>query len=386
MKPAEKIAILRLIRTQNIGPVTLTTLLRRFKSGTSVIEHLPEIGKRSKISLRLHSQAQAEDEIAKVNKYGGQIIVRGEAGYPDILKFFDDAPGCLTCLGHPHIMQKNMLSIVGSRNASLNALNLTRNLAHEIGAAGFNIVSGMARGIDAAAHEGSLDTGSIAVMAGGIDQIYPKENAKLYERLKHEGLILSEMPFGMQPFAQHFPIRNRIIASLGAGLLVIEANLKSGSLITAREAGDRGRDVMAIPGSPLDPRSKGCNKLLREGAILVEHAGDVIDVIKNRFLNSREPNMPLFTHTEHDIKKDADNDQIKDTQITVNELNEAKRILKELLSFDASPVDELVKQCHFSIPVISTALFEMELSGDVVRHYGNRISLVWSPDADTEND
>ena len=207
MKPAEKIAILRLFRTQNIGPMILTTLLRRFKSGTSIIEHLPELGKRSKISLRLHSQAQAEDEIANVNKYGGQIIVRGEAGYPDILNFIDNAPGCLTCLGHPHIIQKNMLSIVGSRNASLNALNLTRILAHEIGSARFNIVSGMAQGIDAAGHEGSLDTGSIAVMAGGIDQVYPKENAKLYESLKHEGLILSEMPFGMQPFAQHFPYK-----------------------------------------------------------------------------------------------------------------------------------------------------------------------------------
>lgn len=382
MKLTEKIAILRLIRTQNIGPVTLTTLLRRFKSGVSVIDHLPEMSKRSNISLKLYSQAKAEDEMAKVDKYGGQIIVRGEKDYPPILTYFDDAPGCLTCLGHPHLMQTNMLSIIGSRNASLNALNLTRNLAQEIGAAGYRIISGMARGIDAAAQEGSLDTGSIAVLAGGIDHVYPKENAKLYDRLKNEGLIISEMPFGMQPFARHFPIRNRIIASLGLGLLVIEANLKSGSLITAREAVDRGRDVMAIPGSPLDPRSKGCNKLLREGAILVEHAEDILDVIKNRFLNARQPDMPLFSHME----KEEENQRNKDAKITIEELNQAKQVIMELLSFDASPVDELVKQCHFSIPVISSALFEMELSGDVVRHYGNRISLVWKPDTNAKND
>lgn len=382
MNISEKIAILRLIRTQNIGPVTLTTLLRRFNSGISVIDHLPDISKRSNIKINLHSQAKAEDECDRVDKLGGKIIVRGETDYPNILKYFDDAPGCLTCLGHIHLMQNHMLSIVGSRNASLNALNLTKNLASRIGEAKYCIVSGMARGIDAAAHEGSIGTGTIAVIAGGIDQIYPKENTKLYERLKHEGLIISEMPLGMQPFAQHFPIRNRIIASLGLGLLVVEAGLKSGSLITAREAGDRGRDVMAIPGSPLDPRSKGCNRLLRDGAVLVEHADDIIDVIKNRFLNTEKQDLPLFGQRVKDINT---NDQ-KETQINPKELSEAKKQLIELLSFDASPVDELVKQCHFSIPVISSALFEMELSGDVVRHYGNRISLVWKPETERIND
>lgn len=379
MKSPEKIAILRLIRTQNIGPVTLTTLLRRYKSGLSVIEHLPELSERSKIKINLFSKAKAEDELSKVEKLGGKIIFRGEADYPDILKYFDDAPGCLTCLGHPHLLQNPMLSMVGSRNASFNALNLTRHMANEIGKAGYSVVSGMARGIDTAAHEGSIETGSIAVMAGGVDQIYPRENTKLYERLKSEGLIISEMPFGVQPFAQHFPIRNRIIASLGFGLVVIEANLKSGSLITAREAADRGRDVMAIPGSPLDPRSKGCNKLLRDGATLVEQASDVIDIIKTRFFNTRQPDMPLFPQTEKDANKIGE----QNTKVTTKELSEAKKQLLELLSFEASSVDELIKQCHFSIPVTSSALFEMELSGDVVRHYGNRISLVWKPDADT---
>jgi DNA processing protein len=228
VKTNEKIAIIRLIRTQNIGPVTLTMLLRRYKTSLAVLDQLPEISKRSRIKLNITSQAEAEDEMAAAEKIGAQVIVRGEDTYPKSLGMFDDAPGCLTCLGHLHLLQKPALSVVGSRNASLNALNLTKLLCGEVGKAGYVIVSGMARGIDAAAHEGSITSGSIAVLAGGVDQVYPRENARIYESLQDQGILISEMPTGLQPFAKHFPIRNRITASLGLGLLVVEAGLKSG--------------------------------------------------------------------------------------------------------------------------------------------------------------
>jgi DNA processing protein len=368
LKINEKLAIIRLIRTQNIGPVTLTMLLRRHKTGLAVLDHLPEISKRSRIPITITTQSEAEDEMAAAEKIGAQIIVRGEDTYPKSLAMFDDAPGCLTCLGHHHLLQKPSLSVVGSRNASLNALNLTRLLSVEVGQKGYIIVSGMARGIDAAAHEGSLSSGSIAVLAGGVDQVYPRENTSIYESLKDQGVIISEMPTGIQPFARHFPIRNRIIASLGLGLLVVEAGLKSGSLITAREAADRGRDVMAIPGSPLDPRSKGCNNLLRDGATLVQDSKDIIEHIDGKEWNTIPPRMPLF-----DDDPPADPNQ--------DEVDKAKQELLNLLSFDASPVDELIKRCHFSISVISMALFEMELAGDIVRQYGNRVSLLWKPES-----
>ncbi len=367
LKITEKLAIMRLIRTQNIGPVTLTMLLRRYKTGSAVLEQLPEISKRSRISLNISTQSAAEDEIAAAEKIGAQIIVRGEDAYPKSLAMFDDAPGCLTCLGHLHLLQKPALSVVGSRNASLNALYLTRLLCSEIGQAGYTIVSGMARGIDAAAHEGSLTTGSIAVLAGGVDQVYPRENTRIYESLRDQGVLMSEMPTGMQPFAKHFPIRNRIIASLGIRLLVVEAGLKSGSLITAREAADRGRDVMAIPGSPLDPRSKGCNNLLRDGAMLVQDSQDILEQIDSKEWKVNPPSLPLF-------------DEGKPTDPNQDEVEKAKQELLNLLSFDASSVDELIKRCHFSIPVISMALFEMELAGVIIRHYGNRVSLLWKPE------
>ncbi len=367
VKTNEKIAIIRLIRTQNIGPVTLTMLLRRYKTSLAVLDQLPEISKRSRIKLNITSQAEAEDEMAAAEKIGAQVIVRGEDTYPNSLAMFDDAPGCLTCLGHLHLLQKPALSVVGSRNASLNALNLTKLLCGEVGKAGYVIVSGMARGIDAAAHEGSIASGSIAVLAGGVDQVYPRENARIYESLKDQGILISEMPTGLQPFAKHFPIRNRIIASLGLGLLVVEAGLKSGSLITAREAADRGRDVMAIPGSPLDPRSKGCNNLLRDGAVLVQDSQDILEHINGKEWNTTPLPLPLF-----DEEKPADPNR--------DEVEKAKQELLNLLSFDASSVDELIKQCHFSIPVISMALFEMELAGDIIRHYGNRVSLLWNPE------
>ena len=364
MKPQEKLAILRLIRTNNIGPVTLTMLLSRYQTGEAVLDCLPEISKNSRISLDIYTQAQAEDEIANVEKIGGQVIVRGEDTYPQSLVPFDDAPGCLICLGHTHLMQKPSLSVVGSRNASLNALNLTRRLAGEIGQSDFIITSGLARGIDAAAHEGGLATGTIAVLAGGVDQIYPRENAKLYEQIRDEGLLLSEMPLGMQPFARHFPVRNRIVASLSRAVLVVEAGTKSGSLITAREASDRGRDVLAIPGSPLDPRAKGCNNLLRDGAVLVQDSRDILDSISQKTLSAPPPKMPLF---------DAPDNESCDQ----NEVEKAKQELLNLLNYDASLIDEVIVQCHFPIPVISMALFELELAGQVMRHYGNRVSLVW---------
>lgn len=364
MKSQEKIARLQLIRSNNIGPITFSVLLARYGSAVKAVGALPELARRSGVKAKLASIASVEDELAAVEKLGGRMIVRGEEGYPAILDVMDDAPGCLTLLGHSVLLEKPAVALVGSRNASVNAMTFCSNLAEALGGKGMVVASGLARGIDAAAHQGSLSQGTIAVVAGGIDQIYPRENEKLYHRIAEEGLILAEMPFGMQPLARHFPIRNRLIASLSAGVVVVEAGLRSGSLITAREANDRGREVMAVPGSPLDPRSQGCNSLIRDGATLVRSAEDITEALRQPELESG-PKRPWYGGLGEDHSASAE------------DVSDARAQLNEILSYDATEVDELIRQCHVSAAVIHSALLEMELAGEVVRHFGNRVSKVY---------
>ncbi|MCG8626405.1 MAG: DNA-processing protein DprA [Proteobacteria bacterium] len=369
MKHEEKIARIRLIRTQNIGPVTTSILLKRYKSGVEVIKQLPDIAKRSRASVTIATADAVEKELEAVTKSGGVMLVKGEEGYPAQLARFDDAPVCLSCYGHTHLFQKKAISIVGARNASANALALTEKLANNLGTAGFVIISGLARGIDAAAHAGALVHGTIGIMAGGIDQMYPRENVKLYEKMRTEGLVASEMPWGMQPFAQHFPIRNRIIASLCAGLLVTEASNRSGSLITAREASERGMEVMAIPGTPLDPRAAGCNALIAQGAALIQTADDIIQLMQQNEGKIPDPQPPL------EFGFDGEDDG--DTPSTPSEIEASKAELRDLLSYQATDFAELSKRSSFSARIMGAALFEMELAGEITRHHGNRISLIY---------
>lgn len=251
----ERIDWLRLSRSENVGPVTFRRLLHRFGSAAAALEALPELVRRGgRTAIRVCTAEEAEQEIESLRGAEGRFLGLFEPDYPHALRAIDDAPPVLAVLGNATLLSQPILGMVGSRNASLNGSRLAERLARDLGAAGFVIASGLARGIDTAAHEGALKTGTIAVVAGGVDVVYPKENKKLYDKIVDQGAVISEQPLGSSPVARHFPRRNRIISGLAKGVLVIEAHLRSGSLITARSAADQGRDVFAVPGSPLDPR------------------------------------------------------------------------------------------------------------------------------------
>ncbi|MGH6882166.1 MAG: DNA-processing protein DprA, partial [Hypericibacter sp.] len=286
MQPARKTALsdperadrLRLARTFSIGPITFRRLLDRFHSAAEALRALPELARASGAEiLRPPSRAQAEDEIAALARFGGQFLTLGEAGYPEPLAAIEDAPPLLALRGTAALLLRPSIGVVGARNASVSGRKLAEELSRDLGAAGLVVVSGLARGIDAAAHQGALATGTVAVFAGGLDQVYPPEHDDLAQAILDQGgALVSEMPLGTEPQARHFPRRNRLVSGLSRGVLVIEAALKSGSLTTARFALEQGREVMAVPGSPLDPRCRGTNQLLREGAGLVETAADAL--------------------------------------------------------------------------------------------------------------
>ena len=376
MKYEEKLARLRMIRTKSIGSMTFSNLLRQYGSGLAALDALPDLMARSgmnKLISLIASKKSVENEMEKVENLGGKIVVRGEPDYPAPLMNFDDAPGCLTMLGHPHLGHQKSVAVVGSRNASLNSIAFAEKLAEDLSQQGYAVVSGLARGIDGAAHRGALKHGTIGVLAGGIDQIYPRENEKLYRFMSDQGLIVTEMPLGTPATARLFPIRNRIIASLSLGTVVVEASLNSGSLITARDAAERGREVMAIPGNPMDSRAVGCNSLIKDGAHLVRDAYDIINIVKETDLE-----MPSFK-----MRTPA-----RQTEITfvdksmAKEIKCAKTIMEDLLSFDATEVDELIRRCHLSASIVNIALLELELSGKVVRAFGNRVMKVYSSPED----
>lgn len=367
MKYIEKLSRLRMIRTRTIGPVTFSILISRYGSAEEAIKAIPELTHKSGINTKITSVADAEKEMEAAAKLSARIVVKGEDDYPNILLNYDDAPGCLTMLGHAHLVNKPSVAMVGSRNASANAMTYAEKLSHDLGLHKIVVVSGLARGVDAASHRGALSTGTIAVTAGGIDQIYPKENSKLYHSIAEQGLIITEMPLGMQPTARLFPIRNRLIASISLGTVVVEASLKSGSLITARDANDRGREVMAVPGNPLDPRSNGCNTLIREGANLIETAEDIVGLIRMNEMQAKRPSpLPLFPDNNQKIEDD--------------DISNARQIITSLLNYELTEVDELIRQCHLSASVVNIALLQMELAGDVERTFGNRVSKVYKPE------
>lgn len=357
---------LRLIRTENVGPVTFARLMERFDTAGKAIQALPDLAKRGgrKAPLRIASLAEAEREAAAVTKYGARLIASCEPDYPQALAAIDDAPPLISVKGHPHLLGKRAVAIVGARNASINGKRLAEMLAHDLGAAGFVVVSGLARGIDASAHAGSLASGTAAVVAGGIDVVYPEENRALQERIAEQGAVVAECAIGTQPLARHFPRRNRIISGLALGVVVIEATLKSGSLITARVAGDQGRDVFAVPGSPLDPRSQGPNRLIRDGATMTESVEDIVQALANSESRPlREPQSDLFS-ADRGIQVD---------EATVREIGER---LLESLSYTPVPVDELIRGCQLSASVVRIVLTELALAGRVQELSGNQVVLI----------
>lgn len=365
MKRDDRIDLLRLIRTPMVGPITCRLLLERYGTAAKALAAIPELSARGGRKLTPGPRQQAIDELDQLEQMGGQLLCLGSDGYPAALQNFDDAPPVLAVLGHASLLNQKMLAIVGARNASINACKLTEKFAAEIGAADYVIVSGMARGIDRSAHLGSLVTGTVAVLAGGVDVIYPPENKDLYELITGSGCIISEMPLGTKPAPRLFPVRNRIIASLARACLVMEAAERSGSLITAREALERGADVMAIPGSPMDPRANGCNRLISNGtAQLVQSADDILTILNESTAHEPEPPASLFDAGQASALADQ------------NEVDKARSCVLENLSHDPIAVDELIRWCHVSAMAMSAALLELELAGRVYRHHGARVSLV----------
>lgn len=372
--PAEKLARLRLARSENVGPITFRQLLERYGSAEAALAALPELARRGgrKRPIRITPAGAAEDEAAALEAFGAELLVLGELGYPARLAEIEDAPPAISLLGHRHVLDQPSVAMVGARNASANGRRLAERLATDLGAAGFAVASGLARGIDAAAHRGALETGTAAVVAGGLDVVYPEENRALYEEIVARGLVLSEMPPGTVPQSRHFPRRNRLISGLSLGAVVVEATLRSGSLITARFALEQGREVFAVPGSPMDPRARGCNRLLRQGAGLVESAEDVVEVV-NRILASplREPPQVPLAGDRPAARPLADEAETEATRATV----------ESLLGPDPVTVDELARTGELALPLLQQVLLELELAGRIERHPGQKVALALSPES-----
>lgn len=356
---SERRAWLRLARAQNVGPVTFAALIARFGSAMSALRELPRLARRGGAAgeLAVPGEADAERELEGLERIGARMIALVEPDFPAGLAALEAPPPLISVLGRQEVLAQEMIAIVGARNASALGRKFATELAGGLGSAGLAVVSGMARGIDAAAHEGALPTGTVAVLAGGVDDIYPPENAKLYERIVERGIIVSEMPVGQKPQAKHFPRRNRIISGLARGIVVVEAAEGSGSLITANFALEQGREVFAVPGSPLDPRAKGTNRLLRDGATLTESAEDVLDALQ-----------PILGHSFREPPDDG-------FRWEDDGADEVRRRIVELLGSSPVGVDELVRQSGAAAPAVVSVLLELELAGRITREPGNRVAL-----------
>ncbi|MGH6887600.1 MAG: DNA-processing protein DprA [Rhizomicrobium sp.] len=360
---SERRAWLRLARTQNVGAVTFAALLERFRSASAALAELPRLARRGGGAgdLRIPGEDEAERELEALARMGARLIANIEPEFPAGLAALDAPPPLISVLGRSDLLTREMIAVVGARNASALGRKFAGELSQGLGRSELVVVSGLARGIDTSAHEGALATGTLAVLAGGVDDIYPPENAQLHARIAETGTIVSEMPVGQRPQAKHFPRRNRIIAGLSRGVVVVEAAEGSGSLITANFALEQGREVFAVPGSPLDPRAKGTNHLLREGATLVQCAEDVLEVLGPLMAQGfREPGSAQFSSGYGAPEGDGD----------------LRRQIEELLGPAPVPVDELVRQCAAPAGTVLSILLELELAGRLCRDSGNRVSLL----------
>ncbi|HEY1630872.1 MAG TPA: DNA-processing protein DprA [Rhizomicrobium sp.] len=364
LSDTERRAWLRLARTQNVGPVTFAQLIARFGNANAALTELPRLAQRGGAKdMRMPSDADARRELDALDKLGGRMIASCEPEFPNGLAALDAPPPLIHALGHVALLGRDMVAIVGARNASALGRKFAERMATDLGVNGLATVSGLARGIDTAAHEGSLATGTCAVLAGGIDIIYPPENAALYERIKAQGAIVSEMPPGQAPQARHFPRRNRIISGLSRGVVIVEAAEGSGSLITANYALEQGREIFAVPGSPLDPRAKGTNRLIREGATLTESAADVIAGLR-----------PILGHSFREPGRDSEPPP-QDSAAIEAEADRIRGRILELLSPAPVDVDELIRQSKGGTAAVLAVLLELELAGKLARHPGNRVSI-----------
>jgi DNA processing protein len=348
---------LRLIRSPGIGPMTFRQLIARFGDAAAALAAVPDLARRGGgRAPNLFGRADAEREIERVDKLGARYLLLGQGLYPRLLAAMDDAPPLLMAQGQIALLERTAVAIVGARNASAAACRFARGLAHDLGQQGAVVVSGLARGIDSAAHDGALESGTIGIVAGGIDVVYPPENEQRQKALAERGLVLAEMAPGTEPRARHFPNRNRIIAGISLGTVVVEAAPRSGSLITARLATEAGREVMAVPGSPLDPRAQGCNQLIREGATLVQSAADVMEAV--RPFEGRVQAAPV----QYDAAPAMDYESALGT-------------VEELLGPSPAPVDEIIRLSGAPSGAVQMALLELDLAGRLDRHAGGKVSL-----------
>lgn len=373
---AQRLDWLRLARTEGVGPITFRNLLRRYGSAAAALDALPDLARRGGRGspLRPFDKTKAQAEIDAHQRCGAKLIAWDEPDYPESLAATEDAPPLLTVLGHGHLLQQRCVAIVGARNASLNGQRMAGQLARDLGAAGIIVVSGLARGMDAAAHRAALVSGTIAVMACGANVIYPPENADLHSLISQTGAIISEMPLDTDPQARLFPRRNRIISGLSLGVVVVEAADHSGSLITAQRALDQGREIFAVPGSPLDPRCKGSNGLLRQGANLVENAADILNV-----LNAARPRQL------NEISTSALKQSEAEGHCTDVDVAEARLLLGGLLGPSPVQIDDLIRACDLNPAAVLTALLELELAGLAVREPGQRVYLLSSPETGSDS-
>ncbi|GAA5663441.1 hypothetical protein Brsp07_01920 [Brucella sp. NBRC 14130] len=364
---------LRLIRTDNIGPVTFRDLILFCGSASSALEMLPDLNIRggSARPIRVMSMDDAERELETIERSGARLVGMGEPDYPPQLKNCEAPPPLVTIKGNAAVFSKPPVAIVGSRNASVIGARFTERLANDLGEAGFAVISGLARGIDAAAHRASLKTGTVAVLAGGLDRPYPPENLPLYRAIPEEGgVLISEMPMGAEPRSRDFPRRNRIIAGLSLGLIVVEAAERSGSLISARMAGDMGRTVFAVPGSPLDPRARGTNLLLKQGATLVTEANDVIEMLRPLAGSSAyQTDMP----TQPDLLSPAMEEPESYQPIATEEQRD---IVIDALGPVPTDIDTLVRHTGLDTGAIQLILLELDLAGRLHRYARNQVALV----------
>jgi DNA processing protein len=361
--PADAVDRLRLIRTDSIGPVTYRQLLARFGSAGAALAALPDLARRGGRALSIASVGAAEAELEALQKAGAQPLFIGTPAYPALLAALETAPPVLAVRGDVGLLERPAVAMVGARNASAAGVRFARQLAADLVAAELVVVSGLARGIDAAAHQGALGGGTIAVVAGGVDVVYPPENADLMAQIAEQGLIVAEQPPGVEPQARHFPRRNRVIAGLAAGTLVVEGAPKSGSLITARLAAEAGREVMAIPGSPLDPRAQGCNLLIREGATLVQSAADVLEAL-SAFGEGPQLGLRFQAAESRGVFDD----------VAVEAGEDDRAAVLALLSPTPVAVDELVRLSALPSAVVASVLLDLELEGALARHAGGRVA------------
>lgn len=369
---------LRLARAEGVGPVLFRRLLHRFGTAAAAIEALPGLARAGgrKAPPRVPGHAVAERERERAEAAGAVLVFLGTPAYPALLALLDDAPPVFSVLGDPALLDRRAVAIVGGRNASANARRHAEAVAADLAAAGLVVVSGMARGVDAAAHEGALTAGTtVACIASGIDVAYPPENTDLQRRVGEHGAVVAEAPPGTAPRAQHFPRRNRLIAGLSLGVVVIEAALRSGSLITARLAIENNRELFAAPGSPLDERCRGSNNLLRQGAHLVETAADVLASLPNHPLREGLARVPLFAYGS-EAPRPAPPVADAVPEPSAADVAQARGRVLPLLSPAPTPVDDLVRRCHLPVPVVLAVLLELELAGRAEVLPGQRVVLV----------